>query len=86
MLAVPVLLRLYSRKDRRVGMAMAMAMSMRWWAVTKDRDFSLLNCSTGLAARVPQTGLPLRTVALVDWDSMCRISESVAGLLLLGGC
>jgi hypothetical protein len=38
-----------------------------------------------MAIAIPQTRLPLRAHALVGWERMCRISEGVPGLLLLGG-
>jgi hypothetical protein len=49
--------------------------------------FSLSLCSTAMAlsTAIPLTRLPLRAHAIVGWESMYRISERVAGLLLLGG-
>lgn len=59
MLAVPVLLRLYSRKDRRAATAMAMEMSMSM-AMTEDRVFTLL-----IAVANPLTRLPFARARLL---------------------
>ncbi len=76
----PGLLRLYGRKR-----------SPSSYDVDCDDDgqrlFSFSLCSTAIALpiAIPLSRLPLRAHAIVGWESMYRISERVAGLLLLGG-
>jgi hypothetical protein len=50
--------------------------------MTKDRDFSSLDA---MAMAIPLTRLPFGAHAFVGWERKKRISESVPGLLLLGG-